>query len=39
MEDFGDWNESDVVDLIRSIGDHAETAVLERKTIMVYTSF
>lgn len=38
MEDFDDWTHDEISDLIRSIGDQAETASIQGKTLMVYTS-
>ncbi len=38
MEDFEGWADDEVNDLVRSIGDQAETADLKGKTLMVYTS-
>lgn len=38
MEDFEGWDEDEVVELMRSIGDQAETAKLEGKSLVLYTT-
>jgi hypothetical protein len=38
MEDFEGWDEDEVIDLVRSVGDQAETASLAGKTLVLYTS-
>jgi hypothetical protein len=37
MEDFQGWEEAEVVELVRAVGDQAETASLEGKTLMIYS--
>ncbi len=37
-EELDGWDASEVFDLVRSIGDNAETAQLENKALLVWTS-
>lgn len=38
MEDFEGWESSEIADLVRTIGDQAEAADLQGKTLMIHTT-
>ena len=38
LEDFSGWNPGDVVNLVRSVGNHAEMAATLGRSLLVYTS-